>query len=250
MGNTQRIVEDDFWDLINQLEIDFYVNCGINLKNYKEAVDFIDETYRTKKKSDWNALNRKPERKNSSGNFISPRTLSEYWPINKQEEPKAPEDSEKKQEDEKKGHIPSERVLDIICVCIGYKNWTDYCRIKRKQVIDENTFFNPLDYNVDKMTKDDPPFRVGWYPTYFVEFKCIGKYQFEVVSHSYNITKKYRIGKKVTAYGFGIHYLYNMSNTSKDSKAVDGYPLFPTIFIKPSKDIEYNKNETGVFVIS
>lgn len=131
---------------------------------------------------------------------------------------------------------------------MGYASWYDYCNIQRRSTITEHTYFNPLDYKVDEMKKNYK-FYVGWFPAYYVEFEYLGKYQFKILSHSYNIRKKYRKGDIVTAYGFGIHYLYNINDTTTESKTVDGYPLFPTIIIK-SADKEHTNNDTGIFILS
>lgn len=228
--NNKKIVDEDFWELIDSLSADFHNIVGFHITSYSEAERFITKTYYDKHKPDLNAL----RQESNSKIYVSERTLREYWPIDKTKQ---------------LNHIPSNRVLDIISECLGYASWSDYCNIQRRNTINEYSFFNPSDYKVDEM-KENYRFYVGWFPIYYVEFEYLGKYQFKIISHSYNIRKKYRKGEIVTAYGFGLHYLYNMDNTTQNSKAVEGYPLFPTIMMRQSPDTECRKEGAGVFVLS
>lgn len=115
---------------------------------------------------------------------------------------------------------------------MGYECWSDFCRILRREVITEDTLFNPKDFVVERMKKGET-YRIGWFPRYFIDLKYLGDYKFKVISHSYNLRKRHRKGNILTIYGCGISYTPHIDElkNSKDTY-VEGYPLYPTIFIK------------------
>lgn len=211
----KRSISEDFWDLIKELDNYFFDYYGVHLYNVTRAKNIIDNEYARKRKHNTEELD-----ENGKLPTISERTLRYYWK------------EEGITNKEIKGNPPNESTLDIICIALGYECWSDFCRILKREVITEDTLFNPKDFVVEKMKKGET-YRIGWFPRYFIDLKYLGDYKFKVISHSYNLRKRHRKGNILTIYGCGIRYTltFDKVTDSKDTH-VEGYPLYPTIFIK------------------
>lgn len=211
----KRSISEDFWDLIKELDNYFFDNFGVHLYNVTRAKNIIDNEYARKRKHNTEELD-----ENGKLPTISERTLRYCWK------------EEGITNKEIKGNPPNESTLDIICIALGYECWSDFCRILKREVITEDTLFNPKDFVVERMKKGET-YRIGWFPRYFIDLKYLGDYKFKVISHSYNLRKRHRKGNILTIYDCGISYTPHIDElkNSKDTY-VEGYPLYPAIFIK------------------
>lgn len=232
---AKKEIEAGFWDALNELNRHFFNRFGCELSNVKEAKKIIDDEYARKKGKNLSELNGDGELPS-----VSTRTLRYYWR----------KDGEMTQK-EKEGKSPNISTLDIICICVGYATWDDFCLIMRRNKITEDSLFNPEDYIVEKMEKGKT-YIIGWFPCYFIELEYLGNYEFKVKSHSYNLRKRYDRHDKLTIYGFGLHYLPHIDEVSdSENKVIDGYPLYPTIFIrKTQQKIENIEYSYDVYVCS
>ena len=184
---------------------------------------------------------------------VSPRTLRYYWS----------RDKDKKTDKENNDERPNPRKLDIICVSMGYDNWNCFKEITRR-AIKIDSYFDPKDFKVENMA-EGYTFRFGWFPQYFVELKYLGNYIFEITSRSYNLRQRFQLGQKITAYGFGLIYAYEvcrykeeMPNGEKETCinketenkiSASGCSLYPGIFFKP-KDYKIEDNHSALIICS
>lgn len=243
-----RDTDDDFWDLMKELDFKFEEKFKVSLSDYDKAAQYINDEYFKKRSSNNAELN--DEGKTEE---VSPRTLRYYWS----------RDKDKKTDKENNDERPNPRKLDIICVSMGYDNWNCFKEITRR-AIKIDSYFDPKDFKVENMA-EGYTFRFGWFPQYFVELKYLGNYIFEITSRSYNLRQRFQLGQKITAYGFGLIYAYEvcrykeeMPNGEKETCInketenkifASGCSLYPGIFFKP-KDYKIEDNHSALIICS
>lgn len=240
--------------MIQSLNTDFETRWDSPLTCSEKAARIILKEYRK-------AIGKGTEDQDSEAKSlkISPRFLRDYWPSRvkskkeKESEVQNEGSIETNQESKKKTgrKIPSTTKLNMIAIAIGYIGWKEYCAVKRGKIITKNTFFDPRNIKVEELKEEGTPIIIGWYPQYFIKLEYLGNYLFKVLSYSYNLKGKYNQGEEKTIYGFGLIYasevcgkIYNVN------EGVSGFPLYPQIFLKPSKDFKIEEEKEAIFICS
>lgn len=250
-------LDADFWDLIQSLNTDFETRWDCPLTNSEKAARIILTQYKKAIEKSVKDLN--DERKVLN---ISSRFLRDYWPSgvksNEEKEKESEEqdkelietDEEGKNNNKKKvKKIPSTTKLNMITIAIGYTGWKEYCAIKRGEIITKNTFFDPRNIKIEELKIGAPPITIGWFPQYFIKLEYLGDYLFKIVSYSYNLIGKYKQGDKKIIYGFGLIYASETcGKTHNTNEGVNGFPLYPQIFLKPSKDFKIEEEKTSIYI--
>ena len=148
-------------------------------------------------------------------------------------------------------HKPYKSKLSLVAQRLGYRNWDSFCDIKSRQTT-LNSFFDPLEFKVEKMTLGES-YIIGWFPQHYVELNYLGNYKFKIVDCSSDINLK--IGDDMEIYGFGIVYLKHMDSVYDNSGKkfeVEGYPLHPSIVIRTDKSVNEsidNNENTSVCIV-
>ena len=224
-------MDEEMIFLLQRLEEAFKDMTGYSLRESDKAAEYI-----------------RKNRKTEDSHPVSSRVLRDYWPSGKK--------SKKDNARPAVNSMPSNTTLNPIAECAGYRSWEAFKRIMLRQEITMHTYFDPKDFNVEKMTEDDPPIIIGWYPHYFIELQYLGNYKFEILSFSYNLRHNYKVKDILDIYGFEVRYAYEVSDiigiksqendikTDKENKKeyVSGCPFHPELRLLRSP-IKYGSPE-------
>lgn len=232
-------MDEEMIFLLQQLEEPFKGMTGCSLRESDKAAEII-----------------RRNRKIEDIHPVSPRTLRDYWPSGKKS---------KTSNNRTDSHTPSDRTLNPIAECAGYKSWEAFKSIMLRQEITKHTYFDPKDFNVEKMTEKDPPIIIGWYPHYFIKLQYLGNYKFEILSFSQNLRRNYKDKKVLEIYGFEVRYAYEVSDvigiksqknkikTDKENEKeyVSGCPFHPELrLIRKPINLECSEEENiSAFIV-
>ena len=226
-------MDEEMIFLLQQLEEAFKDMTGCSLRESNRAAEYI-----------------RRNRKIEDSHPVSARALRDYWPSGKK--------SKTSNGRPVVSSIPLHTTLNPIAECAGYKSWEAFKSITLRKVITKDTYFDPKDFNVEKMTKDDPPIIIGWYPHYFIKLQYLGNYKFEILSFSHNLRRNYKDKKELEIYGFEVRYAYEVAdvvgirpqkdeiNTDKEKEKeyVSGCPFHPELrLLTEPKNHKYPEEE-------
>ena len=237
---------DEIKFMLERLNDAFEENTGISLTKSEKAAEYI------------------MRHKNDSLGKISSRFLRDHWPNgakgNKKEGSEPVERKDKKLSEFKSSKTINK--LDLIADCAGYSSWEAFVNITKRKIVTENTFYDPKNFNVKKMSPGDVV-TIGWYPQYYIKLKYVGNYKFEVLSQSYNLRHEYNVGDELEIHGVTVRYAYevcadvDVRQKGKDeektspNQVVSGCPLYPELRIIKR---EYSESEVedniSAFVIN
>jgi len=233
--------------LLQELDEAFKIMTGYSLTESEKSAELIRKKHRYNHDS------------NSDEDYPSARFLRDYWPSLVKSKKK--EDYNEKKGKPRVDTTPRTKKLNLIAKCAGYFSWEAFCNITRRRIITENTYFDPKDFKIEKMTKNDPPIIIGWYPQYFMKLQYLGNYDFKVLSYSHNLRCKYKKDEVVKIYGFEVRYVYEVArsvglideNTDRENEnskkdLVGGCPLRPELVLMKEKGSSIEEN-TSAFIV-